>query len=734
MSACENPHSCDQRRVSDIGGKPVRITRCIAERSGIFHNREIEFSPGITVIYGTNGSGKSLLASALIDLVWENIHGSANPQLWNNFFLSASLEIDNNEYIFERNALSSFLIKEKGSGFENELLSFHSAGSGNSNTGSSDPLPYLASSVIGRYLRRYSSETFRVSSFLNSPLDGAVSISYDSLRKYFTDDATFFNHAFDSFTHSDNETINHSSLRTFTETILDHESELKKIDKEIQIINLSASRAQKLGEEIRQTDSEINNLRITKNDLEGIRERLLKIQSTDDEQKIIEQRISSIEEEISSEKFKISSFKKAKDSLQKIFPKFTNFTETQKENLLRIQQTYRKIKDAHDDLERALSRRERYKKSFHNLSLFCGSLFLVSSAVLYGSQIRLLTSHTRFIIETALASGFIILEITAFLAYRSRSAKIPVKDFKEAMETHEIELKNILRENSVIIEGLSAHETFEFLLQYFEEYGSFSEQDDETQKLEDSLQDDQYFGEKNSELKKLKKQFSETESSIQKERDEIRGLPSSEESDDIQSILLSIIKQINTVDENIEQLDDMRLKLTTEIDRGETPVDDLELFKKREAIEARLRKFYSLEKTLTFAVSLMNETIERREKRMLNQCITNALTLFHELSAKRHLTVIGEDILRDFLTSSTAHQNASVGHMLLLSVKLALTRFMEEENAVVPLILDEPTAYMDGERIKKFIEIIREFSEKRQIIIFTHDSSPFDGLETVIHL
>jgi DNA repair exonuclease SbcCD ATPase subunit len=59
---------------------------------------------------------------------------------------------------------------------------------------------------------------------------------------------------------------------------------------------------------------------------------------------------------------------------------------------------------------------------------------------------------------------------------------------------------------------------------------------------------------------------------------------------------------------------------------------------------------------------------------------------------------------------------------------------MEEENTIVPLILDEPTAYMDSERTKKFIEIIRNFSEKRQIIIFTHDSSPFDRSEKVVKL
>jgi uncharacterized protein YhaN len=218
------------------------------------------------------------------------------------------------------------------------------------------------------------------------------------------------------------------------------------------------------------------------------------------------------------------------------------------------------------------------------------------------------------------------------------------------------------------------------------------------------------------------------------EIEEIRHLTSADESDDTQHILLSVEQQLNSLNENIEQLEDIRLKLSSEIDRGETSVDDSELFKKREAIDGRLRKLYSLEKTLAYAVSLMNETVERREKRMLNQCITQALTLFHDLSSKRHLTVIGEDLFREFLTSSSAHQNASVGHMLLLSVKLALTRFMEEENAVVPLILDEPTAYMDGERIKKFVEIIRNYSEKRQIIIFTHDNSLLDSSGTVIKL
>jgi len=712
----------------------VRITRCIAERNGIFQNREIEFSPGITVIYGTNGSGKSLLANALIELIWGTISGNKDLPLWNEFFLSASLDIDNHTYTIERNAFSSLSLKEKESEFENELFSYQFTGNENSKIMIPDDFSSLSATSINRYLRRYSAETFRVSSFLHSPLDGAVSIPYSSLRKYFVDDATDFNHAFDSFTHKDSETIKHFSLRAYTGKILEYESEIKRIDKEIQIANLSSSRTHKLGGEIKQTNNELGDLLIIKNDLDHIKERLSRILASDSELKLIEQRISSLEEEISSEKMKISSFTVAKDALQKIFPKFNNFTDSQKDNLLRIQETYRNIKNAHDSLDKTIDCDKHYKKRFRSLSLLCGVSFLISSAALFETHIQFLSSHTRFIIEIILASVFLVLEVIMFLVYRSRSTRLPVNDLRNKLEIHEIELKNILRENSIIIEGLSSHETFEFLLQYFEEYGSFSEKDDEAQILGKSLRDENYFNEKNSELIQLRKQFSETAMSTSKDLEEIRLLTSADGSDDAQSILLAVEKQINSVSENIGLLDDMKLKLSTEIDRGETPVDDLALFKKRESIEKQLLQLYSLEKTLAYAVSLMNETAERREKRMLNQCLTQTLALFHDLSSKRHLTVIGEDILREFLTSSSAHQNASIGHMLLLSVKLAMTRFMEEENTIVPLILDEPTAYMDSERTKKFIEIIRNFSEKRQIIIFTHDSSPFDRSEKVVKL
>ena len=82
----------------------MRIKRCIVSRPGLFNNRTLEFNEGLTVVYGRNGSGKSLLARAIIELLW----GSAHPVslLKKGAWESLYLEIDLStafEYTFVRN-------------------------------------------------------------------------------------------------------------------------------------------------------------------------------------------------------------------------------------------------------------------------------------------------------------------------------------------------------------------------------------------------------------------------------------------------------------------------------------------------------------------------------------------------------------------------------------------------------------------------------------------------------
>ncbi len=54
----------------EAGGLALRIKRCVASMPGLFNNRTLEFNEGLTIVYGRNGSGKSVLARAIIELVW----------------------------------------------------------------------------------------------------------------------------------------------------------------------------------------------------------------------------------------------------------------------------------------------------------------------------------------------------------------------------------------------------------------------------------------------------------------------------------------------------------------------------------------------------------------------------------------------------------------------------------------------------------------------------------------
>jgi DNA repair exonuclease SbcCD ATPase subunit len=707
----------------------LRINSCIASLDGGSGGRELTFKSNVTVLYGPNGSGKTRLVRAITELLWGSGSNASVSTSWDNIYLSISASIRNENCTIIRNRNTSLSIHCMVNGEDRPILTLSNIGSHQSEINIPDELSSSASStLLLRHLARFTYDSFSATSYMSSPLEGPSYIAYDHLRTYFTDDGSRFVKAFQNLSSEDS-----TALKALIREISDHEAEHKRIRKEIDIIDLSSSRAKKLQKERMQLRSELIKLYDVLKRLISAKNLAEHLTAKREEAELLENSIETMEAEIASEQSKINAFDESRSSLSKIFPQFAHFTETQRNNLGKIHEMYRSINKGHDIVEKCKKEKSSIAKRFASRLIISSILLLPVPAVLF----RVPSYFTEFIALSGSIFSialWLIIAMISIVSFRVQNKKVPLNQSIDNLESQEYRLREILKENSVELDNCSPHETYEFLLQYFEEYGSFSDHEWETDSLGQNIKDDSYFDHKNHELSELKLRLSDLRNDIKSEFVSACSIAEIKESENAESLLKYIQADILRLNEQINSLEDMNSKLSSEIEREEPRADLKTLYESYNRIEERIENLKALERSIRCAVALHEETATRREMRLLGVSIRDAVPIFHALTLNRYISTVNDQTLHSFITSSKPFENTTIGHSLLLAYKLSLTRIMDEEQTMIPLFLDEPSANMDSERIKKFIEIIRRFSEKRQIIILTHNKEMFGGAFPLVEL
>lgn len=697
----------------------MRIDSCIVSFEGGIGGSELTLNPGVTVIYGPNGSGKTRFSKALSGLLWQNTGCSNKDFSWDKVFLSASVSSGGDSVRIIRNKNKSCTIK-KLSGSDSEISISETLSSGNIRI----PREILAESsdILAKDLFRFSPGSFEATSFLPSPLDGPLFPDTACIYQYFNDDGSMFIHAFDTLRSSDSPA--HKAL---IREISDHEAEYKRIRKEIDIIDLSSTRTRKLREERGEIIKEIETLESRRKQLVSAGEKISTYLSLTDKIEFLKSDINETENKISEEKDKISSFKNSKNKLEKVFPQFSSFSDIQRNNLSKIQYAFIAIKHAHDRYERVVKEYKNEGTRCIKRIIISGILFLTCPVILLAAGPSISETLAKAVIFSGSGLFTAAVLLSLFSAYSNRK-KIPVEREQAKKTETENELRDILKENHITIDTFSINEAYEFLLQYFEEYGSFSEQEDEAHTLGQTLKSESFFDDMKSRLKlaeaDLEKNNSDAEASIREAAD-LSGFGSCDNPSALSEFIESEMKSLQ---EQLDSCNEINEKLSHEIEREEPKGDSESLNESYIRIGNRIKELNDLKASIEYAGTLLEKSSKQRKERLLSRAVNTALPIFHELTINRYISNINEDVFLNFINSSAPHENLTAGHSMLLAFMFAMTDIMEEEAVIPPLILDEPTANMDSDRIKKFIEITGHYAEKRQIIILSHNREAYQGI------
>ena len=167
--------------------------------------------------------------------------------------------------------------------------------------------------------------------------------------------------------------------------------------------------------------------------------------------------------------------------------------------------------------------------------------------------------------------------------------------------------------------------------------------------------------------------------------------------------ILTEIKATSKVMENPEDLKKQIADLTAKTENQAQFVADLEL-----AMEVLAESFTEVRRS--YGSVLDNKTTE------IFSGITGGRYNSLNVSKSFDISVQKADIFGSF---DSAYLSSGTLDQAYLSLRLALSELMTDENGSLPIMLDDSLAQFDDKRQKIALEYLKEYSDKNQIIMFT---------------
>lgn len=705
----------------------MRFIKLLAIKPGLLENLNIEFDPGVNIISGKNGSGKSFIARAMTDSLWRNFSTKnfIQNESWEDFYIETSVAISSKKYKFTSNSNKSFLIKSiVENGMEEDILQ---AGA-KELSGEKTLRPELLN-VSPELLEFYSLVdfcTFENSSFIpsTSDMDDQKSLNYEFLKKILLYDVSNYYNLSTNLKKIYNKEDN--KYGRLSVEINKQELLLKNIKKKIEIIGIKNSRTQKLVREKNQLNDEKASFIKSLSILTSQKEILISILDNIEKIETLNSHLEKIKKEVVKEREIIKSVANIEKEINSLLPQFSKIDEIAIENLDKIQTIFIEMRNINEKIDTIENENRQREKLINRTSIAVNLAAAASIASI------LVYSTPVFSNIKALASilGFCALFTPGLLFYNYKnSKKEKLASLKQERSGLEIKLNSLLISGNINMDNFDLNELYELLLKYFEDYVEYTDRLDELNALKNSLKNKQYLSEIEDKLNKLKAEEDSYKKEISRN---IRLLDSIKESDIEKDKIVDLIKNIESqmemITEQIAFKENVIIKVNEEMESNpEDSREGTDLIEEQIKVEQIVEKLTSNRNAIFFVTDIIEEAVKNRETKQIEKLVDISFDKFHFLTGNHYITRIDTDLIHDMITGRAVNEtNPAILHALLLSIKFSLTDFFIDEKISLPLIIDDPFQFMDEERTMKLKEQITEISDRRQVIIFTHHKDKKD--------
>ncbi len=691
------------------------IRRCRINLPDLFEDQVIEFGHAITLIKGGNGSGKSLLATSIIDSIWGTFKGERlihEPA-------ASDLSID------------TVIETEKGS-----LLSIQRRDPGNCtlSTISQDEEHIIyagplkpADMPLEEYLPQDRDirdlievpdmDQIRTLMHIEASEPAGIGPSPDisAIRKLLVTDETGFNRITDDVSEYRNRQSAGKGIMT---RILSLEGERKDIRKQIEFINIRNSRQQRLTrdrEEIRhkieEYNQEIGRLQEESSLLDQMHKNLERVEE-------ISARLEETREKLEEERNLHQSAIQMEKEIGQLFPDFNESHRLDNEYLDQIQERFfhmRNIHQEHDAIRHTVQARKTVIKKLMGFILTGGILF---SLLLGIYQPRMVP----FFLPVAAAAVFgvsLILGVALLLVNRKDELASLDERFREA----EKDLLSFIKGKNMERSDDQITEIYEILMKYFQDVIDYRERHHELLGIRQELKDSGYMESIEKEIGSLM----EEEKSLSKA---IKGYRKQLIYSDLDELSLTSLNELSMeIDHRINvfyEMIDEQTKIQSRIDQElENLTDEDAILKELEerdaSLEKELEELKQIGESLQFLSTVLEEARTSWQKKRMDSLVETAREYYTFLEGGQSRDKIKKSTIRDFIDGKLGREDlgSRISQTLNISFRMALPHFLIDGREPLPLIIDEPYQFMDNERARRFGSLCQDLSEQRQIIILT---------------
>jgi uncharacterized protein YhaN len=704
----------------------VQFIKCIVYKHGLFDNRVLDFSDRLNIVYGKNGSGKSLLARSMMDAVWGRFSDRKllSDEVWNSLYLDILFSLSENGYYRICNTSDrSYRLQYVHSNGEKMLYSESKLDFAEGKI-RNDFNPDFESRIFREFLNRVDCNTFINSSFIPATTDitNDSVIDYAVLKKIILDDSTGFYNHFIKLNKSFELGV--PSQNGLPPEVLRFEEKKRELEKKIRIIDISDSRHEKLRREKNTVQQEVDELNNSLNSLNSQKEILNKIIENLTKVDELKDEFETIKDEIQKEQQKIKSITDMKTELDTMFPQFSDIDLADSTNLDRLQEVFNDIRNLNEKIDNFYFMRELRRKKLKKIAV------LITIGAL--SSIIFILIKNGFDIQKDMIfwagivglSSVIDAGIALYLRMARRSKElVQLEDEKKRYKEKIIAL---MEKSKVELEDYKLTEIYELLLQYFEDYVNYTERKKDLARIKSSLKEEEYMIKIQKKLDALKKEEEIIKDEIHTSIDTLNIVDDIEnETSKIEDLIQNIDMEAAIIKEKIETKEHILQQIDNEFVQVSGNNGAMSaIIEEKNGLDRVMKKWKVNQNSMQFITRMLTNAVERSEEKQLRRLLDGTIDKFNHLTGNQYITKIDAPVLMGMITENRLSEEMTppVIHALLLSLKFTLSDFIINGDTTIPLLIDEPFQFMDDERCNKFRDLVSYISNKRQVIIFTHHS------------
>lgn len=661
-----------------------------------FERTSLAFNEYLNVIHGKNGSGKSLLASVIVD----SLQPDATYHLVKNATVKESIF---SEVTVVENQGNPWTIRLNGK--DHSIL-----GTGGSEK---EALTGIPSSLLTPFMR------------VPSPVE---------LPKAWINHATLIDWRLQDNEgllqiHRDHQQNRDDTYRNITERIEQLQKKRHETEKKLKIQDLEAGRKGKLSRELERLEIKNEELDTQLTAIHDDMDTLLSIQGYFNRLQELNRKKEEVVDILATQDRLKDEAALIRKEIASQFPGFSGISDPVDSSILQeIQEAFFRLRDILSEQDQYWEKRKIRRSRFNRFATAVHiSTILATGILLYKNSFSV--KGDNLVLAAILVTG---LSITPLLSLyqtltRNRNEERALEERKdEAVK----KIRSLLEKSGFPLEGFDSGEVYEVLFQYFEDFMKFMELHDNESALREKMIKGSAIRTHQQDLDEIH----DTEISVNEAIDSSMltltiAEPSSVQIEHIQPLIDELRAQWNSLHEDKEKQQRVIQNLRKELAEEKDEYDDTLLKEELAACESEIERSQKCLATWTLFQELLADTVSQARLEFQEHLIAESRKYIETITGSSENTSVTDSAIHSLLTGEQAPDlSPQHHHITLLGLTLAMHAHQVEKGISLPLILDDPFLLMDEERIAQSMELLLDISSSRQVLLFTHNSTlRYDG-------